>query len=214
MAHTPHLYLPGPWDGDTLQLPDGQRHHLERVLRLTEGSRLSYTDGEGRVGVGRLAGGGVTRGHESEVERPSRVTVAVAPPRSRDRVRFLVEKLTELGVARLLWVRTRHTEGRPPAPGKAQAWVKGALEQSRGAWEMEVGETTLEDLDRTRLVVADPAGEAAFPVGRSTLLIGPEGGLDPGELPGDVPRVSLGPTVLRVETAAVAGAALLRDAHR
>lgn len=214
MAHTPHLYLPGPWDGTTLQLSDGQRHHLDRVLRLTEGSPLSYTDGEGRVGVGQLAGGGVTRGHESEVERPSRVTVVVAPPRSRDRVRFLVEKLTELGVARLLWVRTRHTEGRPPAAGKAQAWVKGALEQSRGAWEMAVGETTLEDLDSTRLVVADLAGEAAFPAGRSTLLIGPEGGFDPGELPGDVPRVSLGPTVLRVETAAVAGAALLRDAHR
>lgn len=213
MAHTPHLYLPGPWDGATLLLSDGQRRHLERVLRLPEGSPLSYTDGEGRVGEGRLAGKGVTRGQESSVERPSRVTMAVAPPRSRDRVRFLVEKLAELGVARLLWIHTRHTEGRPPSPGKAQAWVTGALEQSRGAWEMEVGQTTLEDLDRTRLVVADPAGETVFPVGRSTLLVGPEGGLDPGELPGNVPRVSLGPTVLRVETAAVAGAALLRDAH-
>lgn len=214
MAHTPHLYLPGPWDEATLALSDSQRHHLERVLRLPEGSPLSYTDGEGRVGEGRLTGGGLKRGQEAAIERPSRVTVAVAPPRSRDRVRFLVEKLAELGVVRLLWVRTRHSEGRPPPPGKVQAWVTAALEQSRGAWAMDVGETTLEDLDPTLLVVADPAGEAAFPMGRSTLLIGPEGGLDHGELPRDVPRVSLGPTVLRVETAALAGAALLREAHR
>lgn len=214
MAHIPHLYLPGPWDSPTLPPSEGQGHHLERVLRLGEGSPLSYTDGQGRVGAGFLADEGVTRGDESEVGRPSLVTVAVPPPRSRDRVRFLVEKLAELGVARLLWVRTRHTEGRAPAPDKAEAWAVGALEQSRGAWRMEIGETALEDLDRTCLVVADPAGEAAFPAGRSILLIGPEGGLDPEEVPGDVPRVSLGPTVLRVETAAVAGAALLRAASR
>lgn len=214
MAHVPHLYLPGPWDGATLPLTDGQRHHLQRVLRLAHGSPLTYTDGQGRVGAGFLVEDGVTRDDESDTERPSRVTVAVSPPRSRHRVRFLVEKLAELGIARLVWVRTRYTEGRPPPPDKAQAWIREALEQSRGAWEMEIGETALEDLDRTRLVVADPAGEAAFPAGSSTLLIGPEGGLDPGELPGDVPRVSLGPTVLRVETAAIAGAALLRDAHR
>lgn len=214
MAHIPHLCVPGPWDGATLPLTDSQQHHLRRVLRLAEGSPLTYTDGRGRAGAGLLGEEGVTRGDESDIERPSHVTMAVSPPRSRHRVRFLVEKLTELGVAHLLWVRTRHTVGRPPAPDKARAWVREALEQSRGAWEMDIGEAALEDLDVARLVVADPVGDAAFPSGTSILLIGPEGGVDPAELPRNVPRVSLGPTVLRVETAAIAGAALFREAHR
>lgn len=210
MGHIPHLYLPPPWEGPILTLSDTQLHHLERVLRTREGDPLSYTDGTGRVGSGRLADGAVARGEETTRRRPVALTLAVSPPRSRDRARFVVEKLAELGVARLVWARTRRTEGRPPPVGKARVWAAAALEQSRGAWAMEIGESTPDALDPADLIVAHPDGQPGFPAGRRTLLVGPEGGFEPGELPGGAPLVSFGPTVLRVETAAVVGAALLR----
>lgn len=209
MAHIPHLYLPGPWEVATISLSDRHLHHLRRVLRTGEGDPLSYTDGAGTVGSGNLHDDALARGEETGRPQPTTLTVAVAPPASRDRTRFLVEKLAELGVARLLWVKTRRTEGHFPAADKAEAWAVAALEQSRGAWLMELGKTTLADLDHNRLLVADPDGGDVPPEDDLILLVGPEGGLDETEVPDDARRLSLGPTILRVETAAITGAALL-----
>jgi 16S rRNA (uracil1498-N3)-methyltransferase len=206
--HVPHVLAADGWDGPILPLSEDQAHHLRRVLRLADGEEVSYTDGSGRLGVGRMVENGVERGEEWTVPRPIDLTVAVAPPKSKDRARFLVEKLAELGVARLLWVKTRFTEGKPPAAAKARAWAVAALEQSRGAWLMSIGESDLADLDSDGLVVADPHGDEP-PSHAKTLLVGPEGGLHPAELPPGADTVSLGSTILRVETAAIVGAALL-----
>ena len=210
MGHVPHLYLPPPWPDGTLQLSDAHQRHLRKVLRRGEGETVSYTDGRGLIGSGRLLDGRVERGDELSVPRPTSATLVVAPPSSRDRLRFLVEKTAELGVSRLLWVRTSRTEGRPPAADKARAWAIAALEQSRGAWMAELGTTDLEDLDPGDLIVADPDGsDQPPPSGRQTLLVGPEGGLAPEEVPPGAALLSLGPTVLRVETAAIAATCAL-----
>ncbi len=207
MGHIPHLHVPGPWAGPRLPLPDGQRRHLERVLRLGYGDHVSYTDGEGVQGEGRLASGAVERGPEHAVPARAPLAMAVAPPAQRSRVRFVVEKLAELGVARLVWVRTVRTEGRPPPSAKSRAWAVAALEQSRSAWLMDVSTGGVEALQRP-LVVADPGGDTRWPDRCATVLIGPEGGLDEEEFPPDAYRISLGPTVLRVETAALVAATL------
>jgi len=212
MGHIPHLYVPGPWTASGLALESSHQHHLAKVLRMTDGDPVTYTDGAGTTGQGSLRDGGIERGDESHVARTITVGVAAAPPSSRQRCRFLVEKLAELAVERLIWVSTRHTQGRPPPEDKANTWIKGALEQSRGAWVMETSHAVIGDLDTEQLIVAQPSGEASVSVassGTPLLLVGPEGGLDEDEIPPDVPRISLGPTVLRVETAAVVGASLL-----
>ncbi len=217
MAHVPHLYLPGPWTASDLTLTDNQRHHLFKVLRMAVGDPVSYADGSGTTGRGSLGDGHVLRGEEQSVDRPSSVTVAVSPPASRHRCRYLVEKLAELAVERLVWIDTRHTEGRPPPGSKVAAWIEAALEQSRGAWIMGVDRGRIEDLDPERLVVADPSGDppesVPIPSARAILLVGPEGGLDADEIPAQAWRMSLGPTVLRVETAAVVGAVFLAPPH-
>lgn len=206
--HVPHVLLRDGWEAPVLPVTEEQVHHLYRVLRLTDGEEVSYTDGAGRVGSGSLVPGGVARGEEWTVPCPIDLTVAVAPPKSKDRARFLVEKLAELGVARLMWVRTRFTEGRPPSAAKAEAWAVAALEQSRGGWLMEIVEGDIADLGAEGLVVADPDGDEP-PRAAKTLLVGPEGGLHLAEVPPGANAVSLGATVLRVETAAIVGAALL-----
>lgn len=211
MGHVPHLYLPGPWPDGPIPLDDAHRDHLRRVLRRGGGDPVTYTDGAGRVGTGTLAEEAVERGGERLVPPPPSLTLAVAPPAAKDRARFLVEKLAELGVARLEWLRTRRGEGRVPRPDRAEAWAVAALEQSRGAWLTRVAGSEVSLAELEGKVVAADAGGGPLPEGEQELVvaIGPEGGWDPGELPPGTRRVTLGPRVLRVETAALVAATRL-----
>jgi 16S rRNA (uracil1498-N3)-methyltransferase len=209
MGHVPHLFLPAPWEGSRVEVSPQQRHHLEKVLRAGEGREVGYTDGEGLVGAGVYGSGEVERGEESSVPRPSDLTVVAAPPDNRDRARFMVEKLSEMGVAELRFLETRHGHGRPPRPDRAQSWAVSGLEQSRGAWLLRIPEksVTLADLEQP-FAVCDPAGSTDLPSAR-TVVIGPEGGWAPGEVPDAARLWGLGDTVLRLETAVLVAAARL-----
>lgn len=211
MAHVPHLYLPGPWEADSLQLDDDHGHHLRRVLRVTDGSPVSYTDGRGIIGRGEISPGGVERGSEVRVERPRpALTVAVAPPHTSPRSRFVVEKLGELGVDRLVWLATDHGQAKAPRLEKAHQWAVSALQQSRGAWMMEIERRTALAQLPGPVWMVHPGGGSLPPAGGSvTLAIGPEGGFSAEEVAQSDAAVGLGARVLRVETAAVVASGLV-----
>ncbi|CAN5785979.1 16S rRNA (uracil(1498)-N(3))-methyltransferase [soil metagenome] len=210
MKHIPHLYLPGPWEGETVEAGRNQVDHLSRVLRLEPGSEITYTDGAGTYGAGVWSGAEISRADEERRHRTSNLIVATAPPSNRDRVRFLIEKVAELGVERLLWLTTRHGVRRVPPLKRQRSWAISALEQSRGSWLMAVsdGFVDWDSLERP-LAVCVPGGFEAGAVFR-TIAVGPEGGFGDDEVPRDATPVSLGPTILRVETAAVVAAARFR----
>lgn len=210
MKHVPHLVVGAPWREETLELTVIQWRHLTKVLRMGRGEKVTYTDGLGNVGEGQLANHSIERGSEDTVKRPTRLTVAVAAPSNKDRQRFLVEKLAEIGVERLLWLETRHGTNRVSSPSKMFAWVLAATEQSRGAWLMEVGRdpVKLTDLE-PGWVACHPGGNTAVPV-TDTVVIGPESGFAEDELPDDARLWDLGPTILRVETAALVAVAKLK----
>ncbi len=215
MAHVPHLYLPGPWERPELELPPATAHHLRRVLRRADGAPVSYTDGVGAVGEGTLRGSAVRRGRERTEPAPvPAVTLAVAPPRSADRARYLVEKLAELGVDRLIWVSAQHSQAKPPKPAKTTAWAIAGLEQSRSARLLVVDAPSAPGELAAPVWVADPTGgpPPVLAAGAVTVLVGPEGGLAPGEAPAHALPVGLGPRVLRTETAAVAAAVVALQA--
>jgi len=217
VGHTPHLFLQQPWAPSAVPIPATAAHHLTRVLRLDAGATVTYTDGVGNRGEGRLLDGTVVRGEEHSVSPPPvAITVAVAPPHDKDRLRFMIEKLAELEVRRVVFLKTRFGAGRLPDLFKSTAWVVGALEQSRGNWLMEIapGWTEVEDLDAPTLLFAEQDGPEYHGQAPATvtIAIGPEGGWGPGEIPAGAARLGLGRTVLRVETAAIVAAGLLR--HR
>ena len=207
MAHIPHLYVPAPWAGPTIDLDGDQIHHLTSVLRLRPDEPCSYTDGAGTVGEGFFDGAALRRGQERVVVETSDVTLAVTQPATRDRLRFLVEKVAELGAARITWISTRYGQGRPPRADRAHQWAVGALEQSRGTrlTVVDGDMTAIHQLTGILLAADQPGGAAPAIEGPVTLLIGPEGGWAPGELPDSIPRIGLGERVLRTETAAVVG---------
>lgn len=212
MRHTPHVVVGLPWPDGSLPLSILQWRHLTKVLRLGAGDQVTYTDGLGVIGRGRLAHHAIVRGEETTVPRPTELTVFVAPPANKDRQRYLVEKLAEIGVARLVWLETRQGKTRVASPPKVFSWVLAATEQSRGAWLMEVSDDVAVWGDVPQgAVVCDPSGARETPPAR-TVVIGPEGGWAADEVPSDAATWSLGDTILRVETAAVVAAARLLGA--
>lgn len=213
MAHVPHLLLPGPWSETRIELPGPTVHHLRSVLRMHDGEACSYTDGAGRGGEGVLEAGAIVRGDESVFPAPPTVILAVAPPASKDRLRIIVEKAAEIGVSRIRWLDTRFGNGRPPRADKSMQWAQMALEQSRGHHLTTVDEELVSvDALEGNLVAADQGGAtpATMPA-PLTVLVGPEGGWAPGELPEGIPTFGLGDRVLRTETAAILAAFVARS---
>ena len=157
------------------------------------------------------------------------VAMAAAVPRGK-RMTFLVEKCAELGVEELRPVRWARSPRSGSAPASAlERWQRlaaSAAKQARRAGLMTVlapvspAELAGALADFDRVLYLDTAGgvspraalEGLAPGARLLVLVGPEGGMVPGDLAVleasvKLRRVTLGPGVLRVETAAVAAAA-------
>ena len=212
MRHQPHLYVPRPWAADVLSAGPDHANHLDRVLRYPVGDPVSYTDGAGTIGHGAWTGSGVMREDEVPVAAVDPdVTMAVAPPKSKERQRFIVEKLQEMAVRRLVWITTERGQSKAPRPDRSLSWVISALEQSRGAWMMEVSTAAFADLPNP--LVADMAGMRIASSGRwageVTIAVGPEGGFSETEITMFRNKVALGSGVLRTETAAISLAAVV-----
>lgn len=219
--------------GDRAVLDGDEARHLSRVLRCQPGDEVVVFAGTGVEWPARIV-----RVARDEVElalgapRPDpsrarpRLTLAVALPKG-ERQKWLVEKLTELGVDRLVpLVTTRGVaEATAAARGRLGRGVIEACKQCGRNHLMEIGAPqTIAALlagggDAGRAVLADPHApplEAAALIadGREIVgLVGPEGGFTSDEIAvamqAGALRAGLGPHVLRVETAAVALAARL-----
>jgi 16S rRNA (uracil1498-N3)-methyltransferase len=211
VRHIPHVLAVGPWTGPSIELAPDRHQHLVRVLRLDDGAEVHYTDGSGTIGSGVLAGGSIERGDERTLAPEPDLHVVCSPPKSKDRVRFLVEKVAEAGATSLRWLRTERTEGRPPRPDRSRAWADAALEQSRGAWRLSIGTTSWDELAEEPFLVGAPEGRPFGPGDLPcTVVIGPEGGLAPTEVPNRGEAVTFGGRILRTETAAMAAVVLAR----
>lgn len=225
MSERFHLAVP-PRDGRAL-LEGAEARHLARVLRARVGDHVTLFDGAGTRWPARVAALGRDRvdlfveAAQVEAEAAATLTLAVALPKG-DRQQWMVEKLTELGVARLVPLLTSHGVALPTAAARErlERAVIEACKQCGRDRAMVIGSpTTVADAARatagTRLLVADPTGgplAAVDPVpAATTVLVGPEGGFTAEEtaaaLAAGAERVSLGRHVLRVETAAIAAAA-------
>lgn len=222
----PRLYVDQPLGpGLPVLLQDKPAHYLATVLRLAEGAEVLLFDGHSgewqavieTVHKKKLVLRITARTRPAEDLPP--LTLAFAPVK-RAALEWLVEKATELGVARLQPVVTHRTVVERLNPDRLLAIAVEAAEQC--------GRTRLPELRPPlkldallaappgRILFADETGgeplvQAAVP-GPTTILIGPEGGFTPDErtriLAAGATGVGLGPRILRAETAALAATAL------
>lgn len=222
----PRLFVRSPLaEGARIDLDAGQANYLGNVMRLGEGAELLAFDGSSGEWIARIAEAGKKRmalavGRRTrEAEAVPDVWLAFAPVK-RNQTDWLVEKATELGVAQLIPVMTRRTIAERVKLERLEAIAIEAAEQCGRtrlpAIEAPVQlEQLLKQGDR-QLYFADEGGgdpaASVFKPGAATILVGPEGGFTEEEraairaVPTAVP-ISLGPRILRAETAALAALA-------
>lgn len=197
-------------------LGDDDRHHLRRVLRARPGDELTIADGRGRWRTARLGDEPEPTGPVLEV--PARVpviTIAFALVKG-DKPELVVQKLTELGVDRIVPLRAERSVVRwddakaATAVERLRAVARSAAMQCRRPRLPEVGAVcevaALAGTDGAAM--ADRTG-AAPSLLHPTILVGPEGGWSEEERGLGAPAVGLGELVLRAETAAITAGAML-----
>jgi 16S rRNA (uracil1498-N3)-methyltransferase len=204
--------------GGVAVLGPRERRHLEQVLRMRVGDTCEVAAG-GRAYVARVAPGGLELMEKIDVVSAPPVTVWLAQPGGRSD--SAVEKLTELGVARIGALRTRALKGEF-TPARIERWRRVAAAAAKQSKQTRVPEVLdvadYADVLTPEAVVLSHTGAsgglADRIVGRrqATLLIGPEPGFSEEELAlarsRGVAVATFGPVVLRTETAAVVAAAL------
>lgn len=221
------LYIDEPLEAEAvLNVPKEQIHYLMTVLRMQEGGSLRLfngRDGEWRAEISELSKRKVVLTVTEPLREPYTVPdiwLCFAPVR-KHRNAFILEKATELGVSRLQPVTTQRTQFGKLNLSKMSAQIIEAAEQTERLDLPELKDTlSLEALlsgwDEGRtLIMADEGGDCppaddVFKtlMGPAALLIGPEGGFTPQEREilrsqNYVRPVSLGPRILRADTAAL-----------
>ncbi len=239
-GRVPRLYIDTDLKpGQEIGLPREASHYLVTVMRLVEGSEVrlfNERNGEWRctIASAHRKAAAVTP-HEClrDAMPPPDIDYLFAPLKSA-RLDYLVQKATEMGVRRIRPVITRHTVAERVKTDRLRANAIEAAEQCNMVWVPEVHEPVkladaLAGLEPGRtLVFCDEAAETANPVdalkairsgplpGPLAVLLGPEGGFSDDEramirsVPGCV-ALSLGPRIMRADTAAVAVLALVQS---
>jgi len=221
-----------------IDLTGPQAHHLRDVLRLADGAVVDVFDESGAWGRGRIVfvthAGVSVEVDEIALARANgpRLTIAAAVPKAA-RADWMIEKLSELGVDALVPLSTRRSIVLPRGSGKQDRWRHLAAESAEQS--ARTGVMRIEPLTELPVVIerAKSAGStlwhlsldeeaisifqliSALP-GPLTVLVGPEGGWSPEEADAfraaQIVPVRLTRTILRVETAAVAAAAVIQSA--
>lgn len=240
MRDRPRFFLSSDhFQGDRITLPADVAHQVSRVLRLGPGDEVVVLDGLGSLCVVSLLEMGPKGGEgriltreEVRTEPPVPVTLVQSLPKG-DRFEWIVQKATELGVARIVPVVTERTVMQAKGDRLAeklkrwQAIAREAAEQSERGRLPELlppvdlmewlsrpataGIQRLACLERSDVRPLLAHREVLRKAAGIELVIGPEGGFSPGEadqLARTAHPVSLGPRILRTETAAVAAVAI------
>jgi len=218
----PHVFVASR---NQLVLDDDDLIHLERSLRMRDGDPLSVSDGVGNWAQAVLRAGGIVELTDPWREIPApetELTVAFSLVKG-SKPELVVQKLTELGIDRIVALMADRSVVRwddEKVDRATQRWERivreAAMQSHRVRLPEIVGVTDSHSFlasSREAVSLAHFGGEA---IGRGNrcVAIGPEGGWSDRELELANGRVSLGDTVLRAETAAIAAGVLLAAGRR
>jgi 16S rRNA (uracil1498-N3)-methyltransferase len=222
--------------GAEIALEPEQAHYLRNVLRLSQGDEILVFNGVDGEWLAQLAEAGKKKvqarvSHQTRPQEPGPDLHHLFAPLKRARLDYMAQKATEMGASVLRPVITRRTVAERVKRERLIANAVEAAEQCGilrvpEVWEPEPLGKVLDGWDETRLLIfADEAAPTASALaalaarkpGPLALLIGPEGGFEPEERAALLARprvlpISLGPRVMRADTAAVAALALVNAA--
>lgn len=233
-SNLPRLYVKSSLAaGAEIVLDRDQAHYLSNVLRFKECDRVLVFNGEDGEWCAKIAavcrkGATLSAEHQTRAQEPVPDLHYLFAPIKRARLDYMAQKATEMGASVLRPVITRRTVAERVKTERLEANTVEAAEQCgilrvpKVRAPQKLG-TVLDAWDGDRLLIfADEAGPESSPLetlgaqtrGPLAILVGPEGGFDPKERavllrkPFVVP-LSLGPRIMRADTAAVACLALV-----
>lgn len=239
MAHIPRIYLTGRLAPGPLSLDGDAARRLAAVMRARPGDPFLVFSGDGREWAATVSAVGRNR-LQAQVGEVTRVSAAlplviecwcgIIRPNRFD---WAIEKCTEAGTDLIRPLISEYSaRGEAPSGNREQRWERIAIEAAEQCGRLSVPAIAaagrfqqLIDQPTGALIVFDREGkpwQETVPLipeqGRVTLAVGPEGGFSPEETAAARARgaltVSLGPNILRTETAAAAGVVLLRSLGR
>lgn len=220
------FYVPNATE--TCQLPQEEAVHATRVLRLKEGDSIFLIDGEGGIHQAQVT---IATSKQCQyqitdttsVPQPeNRIHIAIAPTKMMERMEWMAEKATEIGIDEISFLEGQFSERRKMRADRIEKTVVSAMKQSRKAWKPVINDIIPvkqfldapregrkfichchDEIPRTSLQrkIAEGKGQCC------TVLIGPEGDFSLEEvqyaLEHGYESVSLGDSRLRTETAAL-----------
>ncbi len=211
----------------TLTLPESDSQHAVRVLRLRPGAEMKVIDGKGHAFTCRLLDAHSKKATVEIISREQmplcwnqQLTVAVAPTKHMDRMEWLVEKLTEIGVNRIVPLLSKRSERKEIKIERLEKIAVSAMKQSlKGVLPTICPMTPVRQFidvcDSSQRFIAhcDDLSERQLlsrlyrPLTDAAIMIGPEGDFSPDEvthaLTSGWKPVTLGDNRLRTETAAL-----------
>jgi len=223
-----------PSPGDRVELDPDESHHVARVLRLKTADALAVFDGKGgeweaTIEVPSRDRVTVVVGHarEGDVEPALRVVVFQALTRP-EKLEWVLQKGTEIGVSAFRLVASERVEAPPPSPSRLSRYERIVMEACKQCGRRVLPAMTLGSLappEAGVLAIILAHGPGVAPLGSVLappkadevwLAVGPEGGFTEEELGAAVAsgwrRASLGPRVLRTETAGAIASAIVLHA--
>ena len=209
-----------------MQLPEEEAGHCIRVLRMKEGDSIRLTDGKGcfydaviSAVSGKRCMVHIERKEQQEQLWNGYLHIAMAPTKLMDRNEWFVEKAVEIGVDEITFLKTDHSERDVIKMERIEKIAVSAMKQSQKATLPVLnGMTPLrsfieQGFDGDKYIAHCEPGskvllqDALTPGHNSLVLIGPEGDFSPAEiemaLKAGFKPISLGPSRLRTETAAL-----------
>ena len=211
-------------------LEGSEYNHCCNVLRKNQGDKISVTDGNGNL-------------YSTEIEKiknkkvylhnwvktlskkkQNNTCVAVAPPKSYNRLEWMVEKLTEIGISKIIFIITSNSERKKIRKERLEKKIISAMKQCNSLFKTKIDEIYNLDLFLKKFkfknkFIADIESSSINikekNKGDSIIAIGPEGDFTSVEksllFEEGYKKISLGNMILRTETAAVVGGFLLKN---
>ncbi|MDO8518559.1 MAG: RsmE family RNA methyltransferase [Deltaproteobacteria bacterium] len=222
-----YTVAPDELESGSCTITGNEAHHLARVLRVRPGEKIQITDGQGKLYEGKIESVGkeVTASVTREIVAPSPYPITLfVSLLKREKMEWIAEKAAELNLAEVIFVKTSHSVVSELKPERMERIVQAASKQCGRAHKLAIQNLSLAEAMKkpmTHFICVEKEAAATFgeffktysvhpPYG---IWVGPEGGWDTDEkermtIAGAQP-ITLGPLVLRAETAAMCAASSL-----
>lgn len=224
------FYEPSLADG-AFELNEEESRHAVKVLRLSSGSNIWLTDGQGSFYEAVITEANAKKcgleivSTEKVEDHPRYRHLSIAPTKNIDRLEWFVEKAVEFGVDRISPIICHHSERKVVKTERLERKAVSAMKQSLKAWCPRIDEAVsfesfIKEVESEHRFIAyvdqqNPVllKDQIQSTGNHLILIGPEGDFSEDEVilaeQAGFQKVSLGPSRLRTETAGIAAVHLL-----